>query len=53
MNDFEEYKISLPLVNWASCHILNEKYEDAEELLLKGLGDRVRTFGENDVESFM
>lgn len=53
LSDFEEYKISLPLVNWASSYILSRRHEEAEEILMKGLADRVETFGENDIESFM
>jgi len=53
LSDFEEYKISLPLVNRASCHFLSGRFSEAEELLLRGLADRVKYFGENDRESFM
>ena len=53
LDDYKKYKISLPLVNLASCNVLNEKYDEAEKLLLKGLADRVEEFGKDDRESFM
>jgi hypothetical protein len=53
LDDYERYKISLPLVNWASCHFLSGKFIKAEALLLEGLADRVEKYGKNDQESFM
>lgn len=53
VDNFKPYKISLPLVNLASCHCFNERYSEAEEVLLRGLADRIKEFGEDDRESFM
>lgn len=53
LDNYKKYKISLPLVNLASCHYLNGDYVQAEKLLLKGLADRVEEFGKDDRESFM
>lgn len=53
LDNYKKYKISLPLVNLASCHYLNGDYVKAEELLLEGLADRVEEFGIDDRESFM
>lgn len=53
VDNFKPYKISLPLVNLAYCHCLNQRYVEAETVLLEGLADRVKEFGENDQESFM
>jgi hypothetical protein len=53
LDDYKKYKISLPLVNLASCYYLNGDYTEAETLLLEGLADRVEEFGKDDQESFM
>ncbi|QDS73010.1 hypothetical protein FKW77_009080 [Venturia effusa] len=53
LEDYKNYKISLPLVNLASCHYLNGDYAQAEILLLEGLADRVEEFGKDDQESFI
>jgi hypothetical protein len=53
LNDYENYKISLPLINWASCLVMDARHDEAEEMLLGGLAGRVARFGENDQESFM
>ncbi|KAE9984204.1 Glutamine synthetase [Venturia inaequalis] len=53
LDNYKKYKISLPLVNLASCHYLNGDYVKAEELLLEGLADRVEEFGIDDRESFI
>jgi hypothetical protein len=53
LEDYQKYKISLPLVNWASCLAMDGRYSEAEEMLLGGLADRVEYFGEDDQESFM
>lgn len=53
LDNYQKYKISLPLVNLASCYYLNGDYADAEKLLLEGLADRVEEFGKDDRESFM
>lgn len=53
LDDYKGTKVSLPLVNWASCHFLGGNYAEAEKVLLEGLSDRVEEFGPNDRESFM
>lgn len=53
LDNYKKYKISLPLVNLASCHYLNGDYAQAEKLLLEGLADRREEFGVDDRESFM
>ncbi|TID16562.1 Glutamine synthetase [Venturia nashicola] len=53
LDDYKKYKISLPLVNLASCHYLNGDYVQAERLLLEGLASRVEEFGKDDRESFI
>lgn len=53
LDNYKKYKISLPLVNLASCHYLNGDNVQAEKLLLEGLADRVEEFGKDDRESFM
>ena len=53
MEDFERYKLSLPLVNRAHCYLASGRFTEAEKTLLEGLADRVAKFGANDEESFM
>jgi hypothetical protein len=53
LDDYRKFKISLPLVNLATCYIMTGRYAEAEEVLLKGLAERVEEFGEDDQESFM
>jgi hypothetical protein len=53
LDNYKKYKISLPLVNLASCYFLRGGYTEAELFLLEGLADRVEEFGDNDQESFM
>jgi hypothetical protein len=53
LDDYENFKISLPLVNWGSICWLTGRYDEAEERLLEGLADRIAKFGKNDRESFM
>lgn len=53
LEDFEEWKISLPQVNLAYCYYFDKRFADAEDILLKGLAERVAKFGENDQESFI
>lgn len=53
LDNYKKYKISLPLVNLASCHYLKGDYIQAEKLLLEGLADRAEEFGKDDRESFM
>jgi len=53
LDDFERFKISLPLVNLGLCWWLAERYEDAVITLEEGLRDREAAFGFNDRESFI
>jgi tetratricopeptide (TPR) repeat protein len=53
LENFEEWRISLPLVNLGYCYYFNRDFDRAESILNKGLADRVAKFGENDQESFM
>ena len=53
LEEYEKFKISLPLVNWASVCWLTGRYKEAEEKLLEGLADRMAKFGKNDCESYM
>lgn len=53
LDNFEDYKISLPLVNEGYCRCLAGENDVAEEIFLKGLADRLEYFGESDLDSFM
>jgi hypothetical protein len=37
LDDYEVWKTSLPLINWAACALLDGRHTEAEELLNKAL----------------
>jgi tetratricopeptide (TPR) repeat protein len=53
LDDYQEYKISLPLANLACALWLTGRFEEAVQALEEGLAYRAAEFGPDDRESFM
>ncbi|KAL9623533.1 MAG: hypothetical protein Q9160_002214 [Pyrenula sp. 1 TL-2023] len=52
LDNFREVLVSLPVVNLGQAHWLQNKHDEAEATLLKGLRDREAEFGVDDRISF-
>jgi tetratricopeptide (TPR) repeat protein len=53
LDKFEKVSISLPVVNIGLAYWLQGRHEEANDILIEGLKDRVDAFGSDDRVSFM
>lgn len=53
LDDYQEYKISLPLANLGYAFWVTKRYPEAVQALEEGLAYRAAAFGPDDRESFM
>lgn len=53
LDNYDPYKISLPLANLAYAYWLTGRFQEAVEALQEGMAYRAQEFGPDDRESFM
>jgi tetratricopeptide (TPR) repeat protein len=53
LDKFEKVSISLPVVNLGLAYWLQGRHDEANDILIEGLKDRVDAFGPDDRVSFM